>query len=86
MGPAATLLRAATAVYRHGISPFTPVSCRFVPTCSDYAEEAVTRHGARRGGWLALRRLARCHPLGGQGWDPVPDPSGGRGPDDGDRR
>ena len=47
--------------------------CRFNPTCSAYAAQALRRHGARRGGWLALRRLARCHPWGGCGEDPVPE-------------
>jgi putative membrane protein insertion efficiency factor len=46
--------------------------CRFLPTCSDYALEALESHGLRRGGWLTLRRLARCHPWGGDGFDPVP--------------
>jgi len=58
--------------YQLAISPFTPMSCRYLPTCSEYAREAVLRHGPLRGGWLALRRLARCHPLGGHGYDPVP--------------
>jgi uncharacterized protein len=58
--------------YRKAISPFTPPSCRFMPTCSGYAEEAIGRYGAGRGGWLALRRLVRCHPWGGSGYDPVP--------------
>jgi putative membrane protein insertion efficiency factor len=46
--------------------------CRFVPTCSTYAAEAITTHGAARGSWLAARRLGRCHPFGGSGYDPVP--------------
>lgn len=50
-----------------------PSPCRFTPTCSAYAHQAVVEHGAATGAWLALRRLARCHPLGGQGWDPVPE-------------
>lgn len=58
--------------YRHGISPFTPPSCRYTPTCSQYAAEAVRRYGPFKGGWLALKRLARCHPWGGSGYDPVP--------------
>ncbi|MEJ2184567.1 MAG: membrane protein insertion efficiency factor YidD [Gemmatimonadota bacterium] len=58
--------------YRRGISPFTPPSCRFTPTCSAYAEEAIGRYGALRGGWLALRRLLKCHPFGPSGYDPVP--------------
>lgn len=58
--------------YRKGISPYTLPSCRFEPTCSAYAEEAISRYGALRGGWLFLRRFARCHPFGGKGYDPVP--------------
>jgi len=58
--------------YRYMISPFMPAACRFRPTCSAYAADAVTRHGVIKGGGLALRRLARCHPWGGQGYDPVP--------------
>jgi len=61
------LLRA----YKFAISPALPVACRFVPTCSEYAMEAVDRYGALRGGWMALRRIMRCHPLGGSGYDPV---------------
>jgi uncharacterized protein len=59
--------------YQRGISPFLPPSCRFQPTCSQYALEAVERFGPARGGWLAVRRLARCHPFGGSGYDPVPE-------------
>lgn len=59
-------------LYRKGISPLTPPSCRFVPTCSTYAYEAVERFGVLRGGWLFLRRFSRCHPFGGKGYDPVP--------------
>jgi hypothetical protein len=66
------VLMAAIRFYRRGVSPFTPPSCRYHPTCSAYALEAVERHGSVRGGWLALRRILRCHPWGGHGVDPVP--------------
>ncbi len=56
-----------------GVSAMTPGGCRFQPTCSDYALTAIQTHGALRGGWLTLRRLSRCHPLGSWGYDPVPD-------------
>ncbi|MDO5483757.1 MAG: membrane protein insertion efficiency factor YidD [Desulfovibrionaceae bacterium] len=59
-------------LYQRFISPVLPPACRFYPTCSAYAVEAVMRHGILRGGWLTLRRLARCHPWGGSGYDPVP--------------
>ena len=67
--------RAALAVlraYKLAFSPWFAGACRFVPSCSDYAAEAVSRFGVIRGSWLALRRLARCHPLGSHGLDPVP--------------
>ena len=72
----ARLLLSVLRLYRRAISPMTPPSCRFTPTCSAYAEEAIRRHGAGRGSWLAFRRLARCHPFGGSGYDPVPDGHG----------
>lgn len=59
--------------YQWVLSPLLPKSCRFLPTCSDYAVEALQRHGMVRGGWLTVRRLARCQPWGGSGYDPVPD-------------
>ena len=59
--------------YKVLISPLFTGSCRFYPSCADYMTEAVQRHGATRGAWLGLRRLARCHPLGGHGVDAVPD-------------
>jgi putative membrane protein insertion efficiency factor len=59
--------------YRRCISPYTPASCRFNPTCSQYAQEAITKYGALKGGWLALRRLLRCNPFNdGNIFDPVP--------------
>ncbi len=66
------------AVYKRYISPQLPVACRFLPTCSDYAAEAVTRHGALMGSVLATWRLLRCNPLGGRGLDPVPEHLGCR--------
>lgn len=59
--------------YQNFISPLTPPSCRFSPTCSTYALTSIDRFGALRGGWLALRRLLRCHPWNPGGFDPVPD-------------
>lgn len=70
------LLLGLIGLYRKGVSPLTPPVCRFTPTCSAYAGEAIERHGAARGSWLALRRILRCHPLGGRGYDPVPRPRG----------
>lgn len=58
--------------YRKCISPFTPSSCRFTPTCSAYALEAFRKHGPLKGLYLTVRRLLRCHPWGGSGYDPVP--------------
>ena len=58
--------------YRTFLSPLLPAACRYSPTCSAYAAEAVLKHGPFRGGWLALKRLASCGPWGGHGYDPVP--------------
>ena len=71
-GLAAGVLLAAVKVYQVVLSPFFVGSCRFVPSCSSYAAEAVARYGAVRGGWLTIRRLGRCHPLCEGGLDPVP--------------
>jgi putative membrane protein insertion efficiency factor len=67
----ARLLLGALNVYQQ-LRSHRPSPCRFIPSCSEYAREAVTTHGAARGSWMAARRLGRCHPLGGRGFDPVP--------------
>ncbi|NOU18284.1 MAG: membrane protein insertion efficiency factor YidD [Bacteroidales bacterium] len=59
-------------IYQITISPFFPSSCRFTPTCSSYSIEAFKKHGLFRGVWLTVKRLMRCHPWGGHGYDPVP--------------
>lgn len=59
-------------LYKICISPMLPPACRYVPTCSEYATEAILRHGVLRGGWYALCRILRCHPLAKGGYDPVP--------------
>ncbi len=60
-------------LYRKGISPLLGTNCRFEPSCSAYAEQALREYGGFKGGWLALKRISRCHPWGGSGYDPVPD-------------
>jgi uncharacterized protein len=72
MRPVARGLHAVVRGYRR-LFAGRPSPCRFDPSCSTYALEALERHGAARGTWLSLRRIARCHPWGGMGWDPVPD-------------
>ena len=67
-------LIASVRAYQVVISPWTPAACRYTPTCSSYAIEAIEKHGSGKGGWLALRRIGRCHPWGGSGFDPVPAP------------
>ena len=59
-------------LYRYVISPLIGANCRYQPTCSAYAEEALRKHGAFRGTWLTIKRVSRCHPWGGSGYDPVP--------------
>jgi len=78
VSPAARALLGLVSAYRVALSPLVGGTCRFTPSCSHYAEEAIRRHGARRGTWLTVRRLARCHPLGGWGYDPVPEPEATR--------
>jgi uncharacterized protein len=68
----ARALRAAVGAYRWLLSPLLPQACRFHPSCSEYAEQALARHGAWRGGWLAARRVCRCGPWHAGGYDPVP--------------
>ena len=77
------LLLALIRFYQKQVSPWFPRRCRFCPTCSQYALEAISRYGARRGGWLAFKRLMRCHPFyKGDYFDPVPElpahPKGGK--------
>ena len=67
-----SLLLASIRIYRYAISPLRASHCRFYPSCSCYADEAIRVHGALRGGWLTLRRLGRCHPWHPGGYDPVP--------------
>ena len=76
MSPLARILALPVRGYRLVASPWVGHGCRFQPTCSAYALEASARHGALRGGWLALRRIGRCHPWGPSGLDPVPEPKG----------
>ena len=66
------LLVGPIRLYQWLVSPLLGPNCRFTPSCSHYAIAAIERHGAGRGGWLALRRIMRCHPWGGSGYDPVP--------------
>ncbi|OUU75800.1 MAG: membrane protein insertion efficiency factor YidD [Methylococcaceae bacterium TMED69] len=70
--PARFLIVRFIGIYIKYISPFLAPSCRFTPSCSSYAQEAVSRHGIRKGLWLSVTRVIRCNPLGGKGHDPVP--------------
>lgn len=74
MSPAAHVLVFLVRVYQRTVSPWLPPACRFDPSCSRYAVTAIERHGAGRGGWMAVRRLARCRPGSPGGYDPVPFP------------
>ncbi len=71
-GPVTSVMVLLIQAYRFALRPLLLGSCRFLPSCSDYAIEAITRHGPLRGGWLGLRRVCRCHPWGRGGIDPVP--------------
>ncbi|MDP7151512.1 MAG: membrane protein insertion efficiency factor YidD [Paracoccaceae bacterium] len=73
MTPLAHILALPVRFYRLVFSPMVGKSCRYQPTCSEYTLEALEKHGAIKGGWLAARRIGSCHPLGGSGYDPVPD-------------
>ncbi len=68
------LLVLGVRAYQVVLSPLLPAACRYQPTCSHYAIEALEKHGAVRGSWLAVKRIARCHPFRPGGYDPVPDP------------
>ncbi|WP_155763922.1 membrane protein insertion efficiency factor YidD [Mycobacterium asiaticum] len=70
--PVARALIYLIQLYRHMVSPLRPASCRFVPTCSQYAVDALAEYGVIRGGWLAVARLAKCGPWHRGGWDPIP--------------
>ena len=67
-----TILLLPIWIYQKAISPYTPPSCRFTPTCSEYARQALLKHGPIKGLWLAIKRISRCPPWGGSGYDPVP--------------
>ncbi|MFY9241254.1 MAG: membrane protein insertion efficiency factor YidD [Roseovarius sp.] len=73
MSPLAHILALPVRAYRLIFSPWVGANCRFQPTCSSYAMEALRKHGAFKGGWLTARRIARCHPWGASGIDNVPD-------------
>jgi putative membrane protein insertion efficiency factor len=73
MSPLVHLLRGFVFAYRYLVSPMFPPACRYSPSCSAYALEALQRHGAFVGSWLAISRIGRCHPWGGAGLDPVPE-------------
>ena len=79
MSPLARLLRALIWVYKLGLSPVLGNNCRFEPSCSSYALDAIATHGALKGSWLAMLRILRCNPWGGAGYDPVPPAVRGHG-------
>lgn len=73
MNPFAVIVRGLIRIYRLTVSSVMGRQCRYLPTCSEYADEAIGRFGLWRGGWMAAARIARCNPLGASGFDPVPD-------------
>jgi putative membrane protein insertion efficiency factor len=73
MSPVSHILALPVRIYRLVLSPLVGTNCRYQPTCSAYALEALEKHGAIRGGWMALKRIGRCNPWGGCGYDPVAD-------------
>lgn len=72
MNPIGLVIRGMIRLYQLLLSPLLPASCRFTPSCSAYAMEAVAVHGPLKGSWLGAKRICRCHPWGGHGYDPVP--------------
>ncbi|MCL4148976.1 UNVERIFIED_CONTAM: hypothetical protein GTU68_043175 [Idotea baltica] len=68
------LLIGIVRIYQTIVSPFFPSTCRYVPTCSHYTVEAIQKHGPIKGGWMGIKRISSCHPWGGSGYDPVPEP------------
>jgi hypothetical protein len=74
------LLLASIRCYQAAVSPYLPSRCRYIPSCSHYGYEAIQQHGVLKGAWLTLKRLGRCHPFGGQGYDPVPRGSSAKPP------
>lgn len=80
---AKALLTGLVHLYRWFLSPWLGGHCRFQPTCSEYALQALRQHGPGRAAWLILRRLGRCHPFGGSGFDPVPPANAGAGREEG---
>lgn len=77
MSPLAWTMTKLVRAYQMVLSPLLGPNCRFQPTCSAYALQAIKRHGGIRGSWLAVRRIVRCHPWGGSGFDPVPERNDG---------
>ena len=67
-----TVVLGVIKLYQRFLSPLLPPSCRFVPSCSDYAYEAIKKYGLLKGGWLGIKRISRCHPFNAGGYDPVP--------------